>query len=83
MARRTKKVGIAGRFGPRYGLKIRKQVKNIEEIQRKRHPCPRCKYVAVKRADTGIWKCRHCGYVFAGGAYYPFTKTREQILRGR
>lgn len=83
MARRTKKIGISGKFGPRYGLKIRKQIKNIEDIQKKRHSCPKCKYQSVKRLDTSIWKCKHCGLVFAGGAYQPFTKTKEQMLRGR
>ena len=29
MSRRTKKVGVAGRLGARYGLSVRKQVKNI------------------------------------------------------
>lgn len=83
MSRRTKKIGIAGKFGARYGLKIRKQVKQIEEMQKKRHQCPKCKYVAVKRAETAIWECHHCGLIFAGGAYQPFTKSKEQVIGGR
>ena len=75
MTRRTKKVGIAGRLGPRYGLSVRKQVRNIETNQRRRHECPRCHHVAVKRVSTGIWTCRHCEYKFAGGAYSPTTAT--------
>jgi large subunit ribosomal protein L37Ae len=73
MSRRTKKVGVAGRFGPRYGLSVRKQVRNIETEQRKKHECPRCHYMAVKRVSTGIWSCRHCDLKFAGGAYTPTT----------
>ena len=83
MARRTKKIGIAGKFGPRYGLKIRKQIKQIEEVQKRKHPCPKCKYHAVKRISSSIWKCRHCGLIFAGGAYQPSTKSKEQMFRGR
>ena len=73
MARRTKKVKSAGRFGPRYGLKARRQISNVESQQKKNHTCPECNYDAVKRKSTGIWECRHCGLVFAGGAYLPVT----------
>ena len=82
MSKRTKKVGISGKFGPRYGLKIRKKIKQIEDIQKKWHVCPKCKYTSVKRLSSGIWKCRHCSYVFAGGAYQPFIKSKDQMLGG-
>jgi len=71
MTKRTKKVGISGKYGARYGVKIRKQVSNIEKQQRKLHECPRCKYIRVKRISTGIWQCSHCNLTFAGGAYIP------------
>ncbi len=66
---RTKKVGSAGRFGPRYGVKIRRTVAKIEKEQKKRHVCPRCGHRAVVRVASGIWRCKKCGAVFAGGAY--------------
>ncbi|MHC1579330.1 MAG: eL43 family ribosomal protein, partial [Candidatus Alkanophagales archaeon] len=34
------KTKSAGRFGPRYGLKIRRQVVAIEEQMRAPHRCP-------------------------------------------
>ncbi|HDI46239.1 MAG TPA: 50S ribosomal protein L37ae, partial [Candidatus Methanomethylia archaeon] len=40
---RTKTVGPAGRFGPRYGSTIRKKVKMIEVKMRAPVRCPRCR----------------------------------------
>lgn len=75
MSRRTKKVKSVGRFAARYGVRIRRRIQEVEAVQRKRHRCPRCLAVAVRRRSTGVWECRHCGYVFAGGAYRPIVTT--------
>jgi len=75
MSRRTRKVGVAGRFGPRYGVRIRRRVQEIEEGLRVRHACPKCLAVSVKRRSSGVWACRRCGTVFAGGAYRPVVTT--------
>ncbi len=75
----TKKVGSAGRFSTRYGVKTRTQIAQIEAKQRALHPCPRCGQVRVKRLGTGIWKCRRCLCVFAGGAYMP-RAVPKQVL---
>lgn len=75
MSRRTKKVGSVGRFGPRYGVRIRRRILEVEVDQRKRHQCPRCSAYSVKRRSTGVWACRRCGLVFAGGAYRPVVTT--------
>ena len=85
MARRTRKVGVTARFGPRYGVRIRRRVQEIEEGLRQKYVCPTCQHVAVKRRSSGVWACRHCGAVFAGGAYRPVVTTsfkREIPLAG-
>jgi large subunit ribosomal protein L37Ae len=79
MSRRTKKVGSAGRFAARYGVRIRRRIQEVEVEQRKRHQCPRCLAYSVKRKSTGVWGCGRCGLVFAGGAYRPVVTT---ALRG-
>jgi large subunit ribosomal protein L37Ae len=71
MGKGTKKVGSSGRWGPRYGVKTRMQVAAIEKKQRLAHTCPRCGQDRVKRLGTGIWQCRRCEVIFAGGAYLP------------
>ena len=80
MTRRTKKVGSSGKFGPRYGVKIRRQISNLEKRQKISHTCPDCHYPAVKRLSTGIWNCKHCGYTYTGGAYLPTTAVGESRL---
>jgi len=82
MARRTKKAGPIARFGPRYGVRIRRRVLDIELVQRQWHTCPRCQAPKVKRSDTGVWRCHRCGLVFAGGAYRPIVTTafRREVV---
>ena len=75
MSRRTKKVRSVGRFGSRYGVRIRRRIQEVEGEQRKRHQCPRCLAYSVRREGTGVWRCHRCDLVFAGGAYRPFVTT--------
>ncbi len=42
MAKRTKKVGSAGRFQARYGVRARTRVRDVEIQQRAKHKCPKC-----------------------------------------
>lgn len=65
------KVGAAGKYGPRYGTKIRKLALEIERKLRRRYRCPSCGAERVKRVSTSIWQCGKCGLKFAGGAYSP------------
>ena len=70
-AKKKTKVSSAKRFGTRYGLKLRKQVNEIEKLQRKKHICPKCKKHSVKRLSTGIFECKKCSTKFTGRAYIP------------
>jgi len=71
MAKRTTKAGSAGRFGTRYGVKVRKRVRDMERRQNGKHECPSCHHESVKRAGSGIWACRRCDTKFAASAYTP------------
>ena len=59
------------RFGARYGRRPKKKFSQIEESQRKRHKCPHCNKISVKRVSMGIWFCSKCDNKFAGKAYTP------------
>jgi len=60
MAKRTKKVGIVGKYGTRYGASLRKQIKKVEVSQHSKYVCQFCGKVSVKRTAVGIWKCKAC-----------------------
>ncbi len=47
MAKRTKKVGIVGKYGTRYGGAIRKILKKFELQQHARYVCPPCGKVFI------------------------------------
>lgn len=65
----TKKILTTGRFGVRYGKKVRQKVIDIEKKQKGWQKCPHCRKNRVKRVAKGIWQCRSCGIKFAGRAY--------------
>jgi len=66
---KTKKVKAAGRFGVRYGRRVRTKIADIEGSQRKKQSCLFCNGVA-KRLSKGIWQCKKCNKKFAGHTYY-------------
>jgi len=74
LGRKTKKVGPTRGLGPRYGSTVRKRYVRVTAGLKKAHKCPQCGFVRVKRKSVGVWKCKKCGYTFAGGAYVPVTK---------
>ena len=74
MGKKKKKVGSTGRFGARYGRRVKISLKQIEEKQRMLYVCPSCKRRSLRRIAPGIWECKKCGAKFAGGAYTPRTE---------
>ncbi|CAD7703572.1 unnamed protein product [Ostreobium quekettii] len=60
-ARRTKKVGIVGKYGTRYGASLRKQIKKMEVSQHSKYFCQFCGKV---RSRAGIQRTvrRRLGY---------------------
>jgi large subunit ribosomal protein L37Ae len=65
---RTKKVKSAGRFGARYGRKVRTKIAQIEAVQRKKQECLFCNGTA-KRLSKGIWECKKCKKKFTSHTY--------------
>jgi large subunit ribosomal protein L37Ae len=80
MERRTTKVGITGKYGTRYGAKLRKQTKAIEILQRTKYTCTFCGKNSIRRSAVGIWRCRACRRTIAGGAW-EFATSAAQTAR--
>ena len=66
---KTKKVKAAGRYGARYGRRVRTKIAEIETKQRKKQDCIFCNGIA-KRLSAGIWSCNKCKKKFASHAYF-------------
>ncbi|CAH6718154.1 60S ribosomal protein L43-B [[Candida] jaroonii] len=79
MTKRTRKVGITGKFGVRYGSSLRKQTKKMEVQQHAKYDCSFCGKKTVKRGATGIWKCSACRKTVAGGAYTVSTAAAATV----
>lgn len=70
MPTKSKKTKSAGRFGARYGKKVRDKLVKVEDKQRIKQVCPFCEKKGVKRLSKGIWDCSKCKKKFASGTYY-------------
>ncbi|XP_032158184.1 60S ribosomal protein L37a-like [Mustela erminea] len=68
-AKRTKKVGIVGKYGTHYGASLRKMVKKIEISQHVKYACSFCGKTKMKRRTVGIWHCGFCMKTITGGAW--------------
>ncbi|KAI3996743.1 hypothetical protein MKX01_041043 [Papaver californicum] len=85
MTKRTKKAGIVGKYGTRYGASLRKQIKKMEISQHTKYFCKFCGKYAVKRMAVGIWGCKDCGKVKANPLRYSISsclccQTREVVI---
>jgi len=69
MTTKLKKTKSAGRFGAKYGKKVKDKLVQVESKQRLKQKCPFCKGRA-KRLSKGIWKCSKCRKKFASNTYY-------------
>ena len=78
----TRKVGITGKYGARYGSTLRKRTRIILEKMKGDIKCPRCETKgAVHRISIGIWHCKKCDARFTGGAYYIETQRGAESFR--
>ncbi|PVH18407.1 60S ribosomal protein L43 [Candidozyma duobushaemuli] len=77
--KRTKKVGITGKFGVRYGSSLRRQTKKMEVQQHAKYDCSFCGKRSTQRTATGIWKCKACNKTVAGGAYSVSTAAAATV----
>ncbi|KAF2569693.1 hypothetical protein F2Q70_00026477 [Brassica cretica] len=66
-------------IGTRYGASIRKQIKKMEVSQHSKYFCEFCGKYGVKRKAVGIWGCKDCGKVKAGGAYTMNTASAVTV----
>lgn len=79
MAKRTRKVGVVGKYGTRYGASLRKMVKKMEITQHDRYTCTFCGKKAMRRTVVGIWNCKACRKTVAGGAYVYSTTAAASV----
>jgi large subunit ribosomal protein L37Ae len=70
MTSKLKKTKSAGRYGARYGKRVKANLVSIETKQRVKQGCPFCKKLSAKRVSKGIWHCRSCDKKFASDTYY-------------
>jgi ribosomal protein L37AE/L43A len=56
MAKRTKKVGIVGKYGTRYGASLRKIVKKFEITQHAKYTCSFCGKVSRLSKRLGLYQ---------------------------
>ena len=67
MAKRTQKAGASAKYGPRYGVSVRRRAASVSRRGAGSPPAPpSCQYQKVSRTVAGIWECSKCGHKFTG-----------------
>ena len=70
MTSKTKKSKSSGRYGARYGKRVKTKLVKVESKQRKKQKCPFCNKLGAKRLSKGIWQCSKCNKKFASDTYH-------------
>jgi len=74
MAKRTKKVGIVGKYGTRYDASLRKDIKKMEVTQHGKYTCSFCGKETMKR-----WSVLASGHVRHARKSLQAVLTAEKI----
>ena len=56
MAKRTQKAGASAKYGPRYGVSVRRRAGSAMKKKSRQYTCPVSQYQKVGRKVTGIWE---------------------------
>jgi large subunit ribosomal protein L37Ae len=64
-------------YAVRGGRSVKIRLQAVAKTLRTKSKCPRCEKKSLKRTGTGIWSCKSCKNVFAGGAYALTTPGGE------
>ncbi|KAG5459894.1 MAG: ribosomal L37ae protein family-domain-containing protein [Olpidium bornovanus] len=74
--KRTKKLGVVGKYGTRYGASLRKQVKKMEITQHAKYTCTFCGKVTLKRPEgKGPQRWLFLGRLFGSDRCFSTTAT--------
>ncbi|CAK9291951.1 unnamed protein product [Gordionus sp. m RMFG-2023] len=79
MGKHTKKVGITGKYGTRYGASLRKTIKKMEITQHSKYTCVFCGKKNMRRTCVGIWACKSCKKKVAGAAYVYSSSAASSV----
>ena len=87
MAKRTQKAGATARFGPRYGVSVRRRAGSAMAKKSRWYTCPKCHYVKVRRRkQLEFGNARsvtiHSPEEFGSPTLGPVMPT-EELLEGR
>ena len=78
-AKRTKKVGIVGKYGTRYGASLRKIIKKMEVSQHSKYFCNFCGKVRLFSSRIHFEQMRMCGCIYGGRLWQGGSGIRAKI----